>query len=80
MIGNDINYGTGMSSINYDRTQQYLKNQIKQPKNLADLKRNANLKLRQVELARANGNFEIAAILAYEYQRIVQDINSYYKL
>ena len=77
MVSNDINYGIGISSINYAKAQQYLKNQIKQPQNLADLKRNANIKLRQLELARAKGDFEIASILAYEYQRIVQDINSY---
>lgn len=68
-----------VKSSNYDRTQQYLSNQIKQPKNLADLKRNANLKMRQVELARENGDIELASILAYEHQRIIQDINNYYK-
>ena len=64
---------------NYDTAQQYLSNQIKQPKNLTDLKRNANLKLQQVQLARKQGDIEMAAILAYEYQRIIQDINNYYK-
>lgn len=64
---------------NYDRMQQYLSNQIKQPQNLTDLKRNANLKMRQVELARANGDLELASILAYEHQQIIQDINNYYK-
>ncbi len=67
------------NSSNYERAQQYLSNQIKQPQNLADLKRNANIKLRQVELARANGDLELASILAYEHQRIIQDINNYYK-
>lgn len=64
---------------NYDMAQQYLCNQIKQPKNIADLKRNANLKMRQVELARANADLELASILAYEHQLIIQDINNYYK-
>ena len=64
---------------NYDRMQQYLSNQIKQPQNLTDLKRNANLKMRQVELARTNGDLELASILAYEHQQIIQDINNYYK-
>ena len=32
----------------YDMAQQYLKSQINQPKDLADLKRNANIKLRQI--------------------------------
>ena len=68
-----------IKSSNYDRTQQYLSNQIKQPKNIADLKRNANLKMRQVELARVNGDLELASILAYEHQQIIQDINNYYK-
>ena len=63
----------------YDETQAYFKNQIKQPKNLADLKRNANIKLYQVKLARNQGDIETAAILAYEYQQIIQDINNYYK-
>lgn len=62
---------------NYNKAQEYLHNQIKQPQNLVDLKRNANIKLRQVELARANGDMERAAILAYEYQRIINDINSF---
>lgn len=64
---------------NYDRTQQYLSNQIKQPQNLADLKRNANLKKRQLELARQNGDLDLASRLAYELQQILQDINNYYK-
>ena len=64
---------------NYDKVQQYLSNQIKQPENLHDLKRNANLKAHQAELARANGDLELASILAYEHQRIIQDINNYYK-
>ncbi len=64
---------------NYDKAQEYLKNQIKQPENLADLKRNANFKLRQVELARAHGDLEMASILAYEHQQIIRDIKSYYK-
>ncbi len=68
-----------IQNFNYDKAQQYLSNQIKQPQNLADLKRNANLKMRQVELARANGDLELASILAYEHQRIIQDINNYYK-
>ncbi len=68
-----------IQNFNYDKAQQYLSNQIKQPQNLADLKRNANLKMRQVQLARANGDFELASILAYEHQQIVQDINNYYK-
>ena len=60
--------------------QQYLSNQIKpQAENLADLKRNANLKLKQVQLARANGDLALAAQLAYEHQMIIQDINNYYK-
>lgn len=74
-----VQYGNNISIQNYDKTQQYLKSQIKQPRNLADLKRNANLKLRQVQLARLHGDFEVAAILAYELQQIVQDINNYYK-
>lgn len=68
-----------IQNFNYDKAQQYLSNQIKQPQNLADLKRNANLKMRQVELARANGDLELASILAYEHQRIIQNINNYYK-
>lgn len=64
---------------NYDRAQQYLSNQINQPQNLADLKRNANIKMRQVQLARANGDLELASILAYEHQQIINDINNYYK-
>lgn len=64
---------------NYDRTQQYLSNQIKQPQNLADLKRNANLKMRQLELARQNGDLDLASRLAYEHQQILQDINNYDK-
>lgn len=66
-----------IQNSNYDRAQQYLSNQIKpQAENLTDLKRNANLKLRQVELARKNGDLELAAVLAYEHQQIVQDINN----
>lgn len=69
-----------IQNSNYNRAQQYLSNQIKpQAENLADLKRNANLKMRQVELARANGDLELASILAYEHQQIIQDINNYYK-
>lgn len=67
-----------IQTTNYDKTQMYLKSQIKQPKNLNDLKRNANIKARQVQLARANGDLETAAILAYEHQQIIQDINNYY--
>lgn len=67
------------NNVNYNMAQEYLSNQIKEPKNLADLKRNANLKYRQVQLARANGDLELAATLAYEHQRILQDINNYYK-
>lgn len=74
-----IQYGNNVSNRNYDKAQQYLKSQIKQPKNLADLKRNANLKLRQVQLARAKGDLEVAAVLAYEYQQIIQDIYNYGK-
>lgn len=76
---NNIQCKTELSGQNYDTAQEYLKSQIVQPKNLADLKRNANLKYRQVELARANGDIESAAILAYEHQRILQDINNYNK-
>ncbi len=75
---NDIQYGKNFSNETYDRAQKYLSDQIKQPKSLADLKRNANLKFRQVQLARAQGDLELAAILAYEHQRIIQDINNYY--
>ena len=78
MLGS-IQYSNNVSNRNYDKTQQYLKSQIKQPRSLADLKRNANLKLRQVQLARAQGDLEIAAILAYEHQQIIQDINTYGK-
>lgn len=67
-----------IQTTNYDKTQMYLKSQIKEPKNLNDLKRNANIKARQVQLARANGDLETAAILAYEHQQIIQDINNYY--
>lgn len=67
-----------IQTTNYDKIQMYLKSQIKQPKNLNDLKRNANIKARQVQLARANGDLETAAILAYEHQQIIQDINNYY--
>ncbi len=67
-----------IQTTNYDKTQMYLKSQIKQPTNLNDLKRNANIKARQVQLARANGDLETAAILAYEHQQIIQDINNYY--
>lgn len=76
---NGIQAGNNIPNQNYAKTQEYLKSQIKQPKSLADLKRNANLKLRQVQLARAQGNLEVAAILAYEHQQIIQDINNYYK-
>lgn len=78
MIKN-IQQNNNIAKQNYDNAQAYLKNQIKQPKNLADLKRNANIKLRQVQLARNQGDIEKAAILAYEYQQIIQDINHYYK-
>ena len=64
---------------NYSYIQDYLSSQIKQPKDLTDLKRNANLKRSQLELARANGDLEKASILAYEYERILQDIDNYYK-
>ncbi len=64
---------------NYSYVQDYLSSQIKQPKNLADLKRNANFKRCQLELARENGDLEKASILAYEYERIMRDINNYYK-
>ncbi len=74
-----IQYGNNISSRNYDKIQQYLKSQIKQPNSLADLKRNANLKLRQLQLARQQGDMEVAAILAYEHQQIVQDMNNYNK-
>ena len=67
-----------IQTTNYDKTQMYLKSQIKEPKNLNDLKRNANIKARQIKLARANGDLETAAILAYEHQQIIQDINNYY--
>lgn len=63
----------------YDNAQNYLSNQIKQPKDLNDLKRNADIKQRQVKLARAQGDLELASILAYEHQSIIQDINTYYK-
>lgn len=78
MIKN-IQQNNNISKQDYNEAQVYLKNQIKQPKNLTDLKRNANIKLRQVQLARNQGDIETAAILAYEYQRIIQDINNYYK-
>ncbi len=78
MIKN-IQQNNNITKQDYDNAQAYLKNQIKQPKNLADLKRNANIKLRQVQLARNQGDIETAAILAYEYQQIIQDINNYYK-
>lgn len=64
---------------NYNTVQEYLSSQIKQPQNLADLKRNANIKMRQVQLARVQGDSELASILAYEYQQIVNDVNNYYK-
>ena len=63
---------------NYSYVQDYLSSQIKQPKNLADLKRNANFKRCQLELARENGDLEKASILAYEYEIIMRDINNYY--
>ena len=78
MIKN-IQQNNNITKQDYDNAQAYLKNQIKQPKNLADLKRNANIKLRQVQLARNQGDIETAAILAYEYQQIIQDINNYSK-
>lgn len=78
MIKN-IQQNNNIAKQDYDNAQAYLKNQIKQPKNLADLKCNANIKLRQVQLARNQGDIETAAILAYEYQQIIQDINNYYK-
>ena len=78
MIKN-IQQNNNIAKQDYNEAQAYLKNQIKQPKNLADLKRNANIKLRQVQLARNQGDIETAAILAYEYQQIIQDINNYYK-
>lgn len=78
MIKN-IQQNNNIAKQDYDNAQAYLKNQIKQPKNLADLKRNANIKLRQVQLARNQGDIETAALLAYEYQQIIQDINNYYK-
>lgn len=69
-----------IQNFNYNRAQQYFSNQIKpQAENLADLKRNANLKMRQVELARANNDLELASVLAYEHQQIIQDINNYNK-
>lgn len=68
-----------IQNSNYDRAQQYFSNQIKQPQNLADLKRNANLKMRQLEFARQNGDLDLASRLAYEYQQILQDINNYDK-
>ena len=74
-----ILYGNNISSQNYDKAQQYLKSQIIQPHSLADLKRNANLKLRQLQLARQQGDMEVAAILGYEHQQIVQDIDNYDK-
>lgn len=63
----------------YNQLQQNLSGQIKQPHDLNDLKRNANLKYTQLQMARAQGDFELAANLAYEHQRILQDINNYYK-
>ena len=78
MIKN-IQQNNNIAKQDYNEAQAYLKNQIKQPKNLTDLKRNANIKLRQVQLARNQGDIEIAAILAYEYKQIIQDINNYYK-
>lgn len=78
-MSENLRLNSYLSNQNYDKAQEYLKNQIKQPKNLADLKRNANIKLRQVQLARNQGDIETAAILAYEYQQIIQDINNYYK-
>lgn len=71
---NNIQHCNNVSNRDYDKIQQFLKSQIKQPQNLADLKRNANLKFQQLQLARAQGDLEIAAILAYEYQQIIQDI------
>lgn len=67
------------NSSNYQKAQTYLSNQITQPRNLADLKRNANIKYRQVQLARSQGDLDLAATLAYEHQMIIQDINNYYK-
>lgn len=71
---NNIQHCNNVSNRDYDKIQQFLKNQIKQPQNLAGLKRNANLKFQQLQLARAQGDLEIAAILTYEYQQIIQDI------
>lgn len=66
-----------ISPENYNQAQNYLSEQIKQPKNLADLRRNANLKMRQVQLARSQGDLELAAVLAYEHSRILNDIKNY---
>lgn len=76
---NKIQYDYSSINQNYSYTQDYLASQIQQPKNLTDLKRNANLKLSQLKLARTNGDIEKASILAYEYERILQDIDNYYK-
>ncbi len=76
---NNIQYCNNASNRDYDKIQQFLKSQIKQPQNLADLKRNANLKLQQIQLAQSQGDLEVAAILAYEYQQIILDINNYAK-
>ncbi len=73
-----LQQGNNYLSNNYLYAQEYLASEIKQPQNLVDLKRNANLKFCQLELARAKGDLEMASILAYEYERILQDINNYY--
>ncbi len=71
-----IQQNNSIARQDYNKSQEYLSNQIKQPKNLADLKRNASIKLRQLQLARQQGDIEKAAILAYEHQQIIRDINN----
>lgn len=68
-----------VSNDSYSQLQQNLSNQINQPKDLNDLKRNANLKYTQLQMARAQGDFDLASNLAYEHQRILQDIKNYYR-
>lgn len=68
-------YSSKMNPKAYQNHQERLANNIVDPNSVADLRRNAAIKLQQVQLARAQGDFQKAAVLNSEYQAIVQDIN-----
>lgn len=63
-------------SKDYNKQQEALAKQIKMPNGVDDLKANARIKAKQIRLAKANGDIELAQILQGELNKINGEIKA----